>query len=223
MPEVDPIFAAISANDKDKVAQIIAANTAAGHIRNPAGVSALLQALYQNRSEIVAVLRSAAGELDIFEAAALGDAAQIHQLLAADSQRVNGFSSDGFSPLHLACFFGQLEAAQVLVQAGADVNAVSTSRIGVIHSAAASRNAALLKLVLLAGANPNAQQQGGYTALHEAAMHNSVERAEVLLAAGADPNIRSEAGLTAAEMAKNEGGKDVLELLSNRASAANNG
>src|ERR1039458_6739338 len=50
-------------------------------------------------------------------------------------------------PLHLACFFGQLEAAETLVQHGADANAVSPSRIAVIHSAAASRNAALLKLV----------------------------------------------------------------------------
>jgi ankyrin repeat protein len=115
--------------------------------------------------------------------------------------------------LHLACFFGQPEAAEILIQHGADVNAVSPVRIAVIHSAAASRDAAIVNLVLAAGANPNLQQQGGYTALHEAAMHNSVERAQALLAAGADRSIRSDDGLTAAAMAEEKGNKEVLSVL----------
>ena len=207
------IFSAISADDKDKVRQLIAQHSDLAHARNQAGVSALMQARYENKLEIVALLRNSAGELDVFEAAALGDNAQLHALLAEDRALVKAQSSDGFTPLHLACFFGQLEAAETLIHHQADVNAVSPSRIAVIHSAAASRDAALLKLVLQAGANSNRQQQGGYTALHEAAMHNSVERAQALLDAGADRSIRSDDGLTAAEMAAQKGNKEVLELL----------
>jgi uncharacterized protein len=207
------IFAAISADDKTQVAKLIAAGTNLAHTRNQAGVSALLQARYENKLEIVDMLRKAAGDLDVFEAAALGDVARLRGLLATDHGLVKARSSDGFTPLHLACFFGQLEAAEALLQQGADPNAVSPNRIAVIHSAAASRNAAILKLVLQAGANPNLQQQSGYTALHEAAMHNSVERAQALLDAGADRAVRSDAGLTAAEMAAQEGNKEVLELL----------
>jgi len=209
----DDIFAAVSADDKAQVAKLIAADTGVAHARNQAGVSALMQARYENKLEIVALLRKAAGDLDVFEAAALGDAARLRALLANDYDLVKAQSSDGFTPLHLACFFGQVEAAEILVQQGADANAVSPNRIAVIHSAAASRNAALVKLVLHAGANPNLQQQGGYTALHEAAMHNSVERAQVLLDAGADRAIHSDKGLTAAEMAEHEGSNEVLELL----------
>ncbi len=207
------IFSAISADDKDKVRELIAQHSDVAHARNPAGVSALMQARYQNRLEIVALLRDASGDLDVFEAAALGDNPQLVSLLEKDRDLAQALSSDGFTPLHLACFFGQIEAAKTLIDHRADPNAVSPSRIAVIHSAAASRNAALLKLVLQAGANPNLQQQGGYTALHEAAMHNSVERAQALLDAGADRSIRSDAGLTAAEMAANEGNTEVLELL----------
>jgi len=212
----DDIFAAISAGDQERVGTLVAADPSLAHARNQAGVSALMQARYENKSEIVALLRNAAGDLDVFEAAALGDLARLRTLLANDRDLVKAQSSDGFIPLHLACFFGQSEAAKILVQQGADVNAVSPSRIAVIHSAAASRNAVIVKLVLQAGANPNLQQQGGYTALHEAAMHNSVERAQVLLDAGADRTIRSDDGLTAAEMAAQKGNQEVLELLNTK-------
>ena len=207
------IFAAISADDEARVEELIAQHPDVAHARNQAGMSALMQARYENRLEIVALLRNSAGALDVFEAAALGDNALLQALLAKDRALVKAQSSDGFTPLHLACFFGQRDAAETLIHHQADVNAVSPSRIAVIHSAAASRNAALVRLVLQSGANPNLQQQGGYTALHEAAMHNSVDRAQALLDAGADRNIRSDDGLTAAEMAAQKGNKEVLELL----------
>jgi uncharacterized protein len=210
------IFSAITANDKERVAQLIAAEPRTPHARNAGGISALMQARYENRAEIVELLRPAAGELDIFEAAALGDVARLNKLLTNDREVVKARSADGFTPLHLACFFGQLNAAEILIQHGADTNAVSPSRIAVIHSAAASRDAALLKLVLRGGANPDLQQQRGYTALHEAAMHNSVERAQALLDAGADPAIKSEDGQTAADMAEQNGGREVTELLASR-------
>ena len=212
----DEIFAAISADDRTQVAKLIAADPSLAHARNQAGVSALLQARYENKLEIVELLRNAAGDLDVFEAAALGDSARLATLLAGDHNLVNTLSSDGFTPLHLACFFGHLEAAETLLRQGANANAISRGRIAIIHSAAASRNAALVKLVLQAGADPNLQQQSGYTALHEAAMHNSVERAQALLDAGADRSVRSDDGLTAAEMAAKEGNKEVLELLNSK-------
>ena len=210
------IFSAISGNETGKVKELIAQHRDVAHTRNPAGVSALMQARYENKIEIVELLRKAAGELDVFEAAALGDVARLRTLLTSDPHQVQAQSRDGFTPLHLACFFSQPEAAEFLLQRGAEANAVSPGRIAVIHSAAASRNAAMVKLVLQAGANPNLQQQGGYTALHEAAMHNSVERAQALLDAGADRTIRSDDGLTAAEMAAQKGNREVLELLQDR-------
>ncbi len=217
------IFSAITANDKEGVAQLIVADPSVAHARNSGGISALMQARYENRMEIVDLLRQAAGDLDIFECAALGDITQLNKLLASDVELVKARSADGFTPLHLACFFGQLKAAEILVGCGADTNAVSSNRIAVIHSAAASRMADLLKLVLGAGAHPNSQQQRGYTALHEAAMHNSVERAQVLLDAGADLAIKSDDGQTAADMAAQDGNKEVLEILQSFGRSAANG
>src|SRR5664279_5207334 len=119
------LFDAIRDNDKEKVAQLIAANPAVAHARNEAGISALMQARYGFRPEIVDLLRNVVGDLDVFEAAALGDAPRLHALLANDPGLAKAFSGDGFTPLHLAAFFGQSAAVEVLLQHAPDVNAVS--------------------------------------------------------------------------------------------------
>jgi ankyrin repeat protein len=197
------LFQAIHDNDREKVERLIAANRAVAMARSDAGVSAVMQARYEGRHEIVDVLRSAAGDLDVFEAATLGDVSQLRKLLAADPALTHALSADGFTALHLAAFFSQPEAAEELLRSGADPNAVAknTMKVAVINSAAASGRADLVKLVLRAGADPNARQQMGYTALHAAAAHDNVEMAQALLDAGADASLKSDDGQTAAEKA----------------------
>ena len=209
------IFYAIHENDRNKVAQLIAADAALVRARNEAGVSALLQARYEFRMEIVELLRNAAGELDIFEAATLGDAERLRILLANDPGLARAFSNDGFTALHLAAFFGQPASVEVLLQHAPDVDAVSRNpmKVAVINAAAASRNTEVVKLVLRAGANPDAQQTSGYTALHSAATTNNVDMVYALLKAGADPAIRTDAGQTAAEMALEKGNTEVAAIL----------
>jgi|BarGraIncu00222A_1022003.scaffolds.fasta_scaffold131409_1 ankyrin repeat protein len=212
------LFDAIRENNKDKVAQLIAANPALARSRNEVGISALMQARYGFRLEIVDLLRNTAGELDVFEAATLGDVPRLHALLANDSGLAKTYSSDGFTALQLAAFFGQPAAVEALLQYAAAVNAVSHNpmKVAVINAAAASRNFEVVKLVLAAGANPDAQQQSGYTALHEAAVNNNAELAKALLSAGADPGIRSDTGRTAAEMAREKGHMELAEMLEAR-------
>ncbi len=212
------LFQAIHDNDRDKVQRLIAANPAVARARSEAGVSALMQARYEGRREIAEVLRSAIGDLDVFEAATLGDLPRLRALLSGDTGLANSFSNDGFTALHLAAFFAQPEAAAELLRVGADPNAVAKNsmKVAVINSAAASGRADLVQMVLLAGADPNARQMAGYTALHAAAAHDNVEMAKALLDAGADPSLRNDDGQTPADKA----GPEVLELLSARARIA---
>jgi ankyrin repeat protein len=71
----DELFTAIHNNDLQQVSRLIERAPDVARARNQNGVSALMQAVYENKPEIVGVLRHAAGELDLHEAAAVGDIA----------------------------------------------------------------------------------------------------------------------------------------------------
>ena len=151
-------------------------------------MSDVLQAIYRGESEEAE--RLAAGrELNVHEAAALGRTERLLTLLDEDPARANAFGDDGFHPLGLACFFGHVDAARLLLERGADVNALSRNehiQTAAIHAAAAGEGKGepvryeLVKLVLEHGADPNLPQGGGFRAI-DAARQNGDERVEQLL------------------------------------------
>ena len=81
----------------------------------------MLYALYVREPEIARLLAAAKGRLDVFEAAALGDATSLAAILAADPLAAVDWSPDGFTALHLAAFLGDAACAGILLDAGADV------------------------------------------------------------------------------------------------------
>ncbi len=208
-------FAAIHDNDRALVEQLLSSDPTLARARNPNGASAMMQARYEGRHELVELLRSKADQLDVFEAAMLGDLTGLRSLLAGNATLAKTFSGDGFTALHLATFFAQPEAAEELLRAGADPNAMATNpmKVAVINSAAASGRADLVKMVLRAGADPNTRQLAGYTALHAAAARDNVEMTQALLDAGADPLLASDDGQLPADKA----GPAVAGLLRTRA------
>ena len=151
-------------------------------------MSDVLQAIYRGESEEAE--RLAAGrELNVHEAAALGRPERLQTLLDEDPARANAFGDDGFHPLGLACFFGHVDAARLLLDRGADVNALSRNehiQTAAIHASAASEGKGelvryeLVELVLEHGADPNLPQGGGFRAI-DAARQNGDERVEQLL------------------------------------------
>jgi len=151
-------------------------------------MSDLLQAIYRGDRAGVDELLARDPKLDVFEAAALGRAERLRELLDEDPSRAKAFGEDGFHPLGLACFFGHIETARLLLDRGADVNALSTNenvQTAAIHAgAAASGDEAtryeLVKLALEHGADPNLRQGGGFRAV-DAARQNGDARVEQLL------------------------------------------
>jgi ankyrin repeat protein len=206
------LFAAIAAGDEDAVHELLETRPDLAATRNEDGLSPVLHALYNGRQELVEPLLDANPALDAFDAAAVGRARGLEELLDADPELVRAWSPDGFTPLHLASFFGQEDAARLLVERGADVNLVArhaTIHVTPLHSAAAGAHAGVVRLLLEHGADPDAAQDGGFTPLHSAARNDDRESVEALLAAGADPARVNDDGQTPAALA----GPGVQDLL----------
>ena len=150
----------------------------------------ILAALYENDRSRAEELRAEKPELDVFEAAALGEAARLDELLAADSDLARSWSPDGFTALHYAAFFGSPEAICALVSAGADLEAPSRNEefapeARPLHSAVAAGRLDNAEALLEAGADPNARQHGGYTPLMGAEQGGDFDLAELLIRHGA--------------------------------------
>ena len=151
-------------------------------------MSDVLQALYRGDRDEAERL-AADRELTVFEAAALGRTDRVRQLLDQYPDLANAFGDDGFHPLGLACFFGHVDAARLLLERDADVNALSRNehiQTAAIHAAAASEGKdestryELVELALDHGADPNLPQGGGFRAI-DAARQNGDKRVERLL------------------------------------------
>ncbi len=154
-------------------------------------MSELLQAIYQGDQARADELLAADPELDVFEAAAVGRADRVRELLDQDPSLANAWADDGFQPLGLASFFGHSETARVLLEHGAEVNSASRNEMKVmpLHSAAATGDPEarfeIAKLLLEHGADPNARQQDDFTPLMAADQSGDERLAQLLAEHGA--------------------------------------
>jgi hypothetical protein len=123
-------------------------------------------ALYRGHHQIVTALLGAGAEVDVFVGAATGRTDDLRWGLKAPGA-VSGVAYDGWTPLHLAAFFGRLDAARVLLDAGADVHAVSQNSLAntALHAATAGKHEEVALLLLQNGARSDAVDAGGYTPL----------------------------------------------------------
>ena len=206
---------AVNDEDAERVIDLLATDPALVAARDRDGVSAIMLSRYRFDRATTDALLAADPDLDVFEATTLGYIDRLRANLDDDPSRATAFSPDGFTPLHLAAFFGKTEAARTLIDAGADVGAVARNEMQVqpLHSAAAGRHIEICRLLIAGGADVDATQRNGFTPLHAAAQHGDVELLELLLSAGADPSKPRDNGETPAETADAHGHVDVARRL----------
>ena len=149
------------------------------------------------------------GATPLSEAAALGNAAIIEQLLKAGADPNTRTTADGETVLMTSARAGNVDAVKVLLDHGADVNAKETYRgQTALMWAAAERHPEVVKLLLEHGADWKVQSsfretkipklstassispisRGGLTAFLFAAREGDIETAKVMLDAGVDIN-----------------------------------
>jgi ankyrin repeat protein len=211
----EELFEAITADDRSTVAMLLDRDPALANADHESGLSPLMMATYCRRPELADLLLERGAELDLFAAAARGEAERITALLAESPDLVGAHSPDGWTALHLAAHFGHAESVALLLINGADVSARSANALAntALHAALAGRHREVAELLLANGADVNATQHGGFTALHAAAQHGDLALVELLFAHGADPNAATDSGQTALTMADEKGHAAVVERI----------
>lgn len=184
-------------------------------MRDQNGVSAILAAVYHGEKDVVAALLASGEQLDIFEAAATGQATQLQTLITQDPSLVNSYAPDGFTPLGLATFFGHAETVDALLAAGAEVNAAyrETMKLTPLASAIAVGRNDLARTLIAHGADVNARAANDLRPLHTAAARGNIESATLLLDHGADINATTENGRKAIAYAEERNHPEMVKFL----------
>jgi len=221
----EALFAAIDAGQLETVRSILAEEPSIASRPDGDGVSPVMHALYRGQRPVAELIAEQLPSLDVFEAAGLGRADAVEALVRGDSTLATAWSTDGFTALHFAAFFGGGAAARALLAAGADPNLRSRNDFAVmpLHSAVAGGHRDVVAALLDAGADPNVHQRHGWTPLQGAAEHGDTESVDRLLAAGADPAATNDDGVSAAALARSAGHVDLasrLESAANPSSAS---
>lgn len=215
MADLKTFHESVKAGNLDQVRALLDEDPSLLDQENETGQTAVLLSKYYGRSDVTDYLLNLHPKLDVFTAAALGSEDVVLRELDRDPALIAAHSSDGWTPLHLAAFFGHRNMALRLIERGAEVDARSTNAMKntALHAAAAGRKPELVKLLLEEGANPNATQEGGWTALHGAAQNGDRDIVETLVAHGANLKARAANNQSALDLALQKGREEIAGLL----------
>lgn len=180
------------------------------------GVSPLMLTCYYKKPALTKILLEFNHNIDFFEACAADKFDVVAHKIFQNPELIHQSSTDGFSALGLACYFGNEEIARYLVLKGAEVNKPSNNNYNVfpIHSATAGNFTNITRMLLENNAEPNVVQQSGITPLHSAAQNGNIEMIIMLLEKGANVNLRMEGDKLPADLAKEKGYTEIAEILS---------
>jgi len=152
---------------------------------------------------------------EIHDAVSAGDLDQVRTLLEADSTLMESKGNRGFSPLHTACYTGQVAIANYLLDNGADIKAQDIFQSVPLHRACffPDPDRDLILRLIDMGSSVNAKGGDGVTPLHWAAYRGGPQVATLLLEMGADVNVMEKNGISPLHRAAQTGDIEVAKIL----------
>jgi ankyrin repeat protein len=149
---------------------------------------------------------------ELFSSIRNGDISKVKTYINSQPQAVNLLSKEGFSPLILAAYSGNLEMVQLLAYEGAAIN--HTSPMGTALMAAIVKNHfPVVQFLLEKGADVNLSDENGTTPLIFAVQFKNPEIIKLLLNYKPDFTHIDKAGKTAFEYAVFSGDEVIIQLL----------
>lgn len=206
----------ITTGDLNTLNQLLAQNPDLAKNAVSEDVSPLMLSCYYKRPDATSLLLKYLDKINIFEAAAAGKFDILAYLVYTNPELVHQHNEDGFTPLALACYFGQYEAARYLIFKGANVNQPLSGKSGIcpIHLAVAQNHVDIVRMLMEHNVQINIQHHTGITPLHYAAKHGDPDMLVLLLEDGADITIAMEDGSLPADLARENGYDEIADILS---------
>ncbi|XP_071600211.1 ankyrin-2 isoform X45 [Heliangelus exortis] len=124
-----------------------------------------------------------------------------HNADVQSKMMVNRTTESGFTPLHIAAHYGNINVATLLLNRGAAVDFTARNGITPLHVASKRGNTNMVKLLLDRGGQIDAKTRDGLTPLHCAARSGHDQVVELLLERGAPLLARTKNGLSPLHMA----------------------
>ncbi|CAL8333204.1 unnamed protein product [Merluccius merluccius] len=123
-----------------------------------------------------------------------------HNADVQSKMMVNRTTESGFTPLHIAAHYGNVNVSTLLLNRGAAVDFTARNGITPLHVASKRGNTNMVVLLLDRGAQIDAKTRDGLTPLHCAARSGHDPAVEILLEKGAPMLARTKNGLSPLHM-----------------------
>jgi ankyrin repeat protein len=154
MSLVSTIFELIDAGNAGGIRDLLTADPTAATAHDEQGLTVLMRAAYRG-GDVFEAVRAANPPLEPFDRIMVGES---KGLPAPDA-----WTPDGFTPLHIAAFANNVEAARELLDAGADPNVYATASFARVTPLGTCKFAgadAVAELLLAHGADPTLVERG---------------------------------------------------------------
>ncbi|XP_041722355.2 ankyrin-3 isoform X2 [Coregonus clupeaformis] len=219
-----PLYMAAQENHLEVVRFLLEHNSSQS-IATEDGFTPLAVALQQGHDQVVSLLleNDTKGKvrLPALHIAARKDDTKAAALLLQNDRNadveskmmVNKTTESGFTPLHIAAHYGNINVATLLLNRGGAVDFMARNDITPLHVASKRGNSNMVKLLLDRGSKIDAKTKDGLTPLHCGARSGHEQVVEILLDRGAPILSKTKNGLSPLHMATQGDHINCVQLL----------